>query len=536
MPAAEKVTRRTSMSCVPSETRRRTGVVLACILCAGLLLRCWGLLWGLPGHDDYHPDEHDYVITHAQTVSFAKPDPGFINYPSFLCYSTAALSGVLRRMGVVREDWQVFLVGRAIVVAYGTLTILAAWALARRLKATTPGALLAALWVAILPLHVWESHIAVTDVMMTFWIVMTLYHSLGLLEAMTWSRCAYVGVCLGLAVGSKYTAAIVALAPLLAMAFAPGAHHRRLAGLAVIGCVSLLCCFAVTPFSFIRFGDLLRAMSYENAHTHGHHLGFSMPADGWQYHRYLYQLAAAWPFSLGLPLFLCAAVGVGWATTQGRRDLGVVLAFAGVFFGVTGSWTFTPLRYYMPVVVLGAILAAVWQGAWIGNPLRSWRFRLACGSIVVALAYTTAFTLSTTRRFADDTRNQADRWFRANLSPPQQVHLFGWHRYTGFLRNDRRFHQHAESSLNHAAGLATNDLIEVTSLHYLRWKRHGNKKGEALYAQLQTIPRAFTCVVKFDAPFLNRDFYGTLDPMFRSYFISPTIEIYRRITDTATMQ
>lgn len=524
------------MSCVPSITRRRTWAILAGILFTGMLLRCWGLLWGLPERDDLHPDEHDYVIKYAQTVSFAKPDPGFINYPSFLCYSTAALSGVLRRTGVIREDWQVFPVGRAIVAAYGTLTILAAWALARRLKASTPGALLAALWVAILPLHVWESHIAVTDVMMTFWIVMTLHHSLGLLEAMTWSRCAYVGVCLGLAVGSKYTAAMVAVAPLLAMAFAPGARHRRLAGLAVIGCVSLLCCFAVTPYSFIRFGDLLNAMSYETAHTHGHHLGFSLPADGWQYHRYLYQLVAAWPFSLGLPLLLCAAAGVGWAAAQWRRDLGVVLAFAGVFFGVTGSWTLTPLRYYMPLVVLWAILAAVWQGAWIGHPLRSWRFRLACGSIVVAFVYTTAFTISTTRRFTDDTRIQADRWFRANRSPQQKVHIFGWSRYTGFLNNNRNFHQHAEPGLLKAKGLATNDLIEITSLHSLRWKRHGIHGYEALYAKVQSNPNVFTCVAKFDAPFLNRDFYGTLDPMFRSYFISPTIEIYRRTTDTATMR
>jgi hypothetical protein len=98
------------------------------------------------------------------------------------------------------------------------------------------------------------------------------------------------------------------------------------------GCVSLLCCFAVTPYSFIRFGDLLNAMSYETAHTHGHHLGFSMPADGWQYHRYRYQLAAAWPFSFGLPLFLCAAAGVGWAAAHWQSASQAGRMFVSVTF------------------------------------------------------------------------------------------------------------------------------------------------------------------------------------------------------------
>ncbi len=70
--------------------------VLLVILIVGLGFRVWGLSWGLPERPDIHPDEHDHVLKYALAVSWKHPDPGFLNYPSFLCYSTALLHGALK--------------------------------------------------------------------------------------------------------------------------------------------------------------------------------------------------------------------------------------------------------------------------------------------------------------------------------------------------------------------------------------------------------------------------------------------------------
>lgn len=516
--------------------KTKTWLVLAALLVLGAGLRFWGIWWGLPERYDLHPDESAYVIRHAMEVSTAHLDPGFLNYPSFLCYTIAILRAIFQGLfGWGGETWQVYLIGRAVSALYGALTVPVAFFLARRMGAGSAGALLAACWAAILPLHVWESHVAVTDIMMTFWVLLTLWAAVGMVQAgrFKWGPCLAAGIFLGLGTGSKYTAALVGIAPLAAVVFGKWSWRDAVKGLVVVGVASLVACFIVTPYSFIRFPDLLKAMAYENAHTHGHHLGFSNPADGPQYRNYLYQLVAAAPFSFGIVLYLCAIAGMAWAAFRHSRSDKVVLAFWLVFFGVTGSWSFTPLRYYMPLVIIGAVYAGVWMGEWLAcEEGAAWRKRIALVVALLAAGYTGMFTISTTRRFSCDTRVQADEWMRGNLGANQKVHVFGWRHYTGFLDAGRDFRMlsHKEAYLSTAESISPSDLIEITSLHYLRWYRHGDKRYMAVYEAVRDPGGHFKCVATFDAPFLNRDFYGRLDPMFRSYFISPTIEIYRRKT------
>ena len=502
---------------------------LAGIVVLGLLLRFWGLAWGLPERIDLHPDEHEYVVQHALNVSWQRPDPGFINYPSFLCYSTALLHGALKRLDPARPDWKAYAEGRAISAAYGTLTILVVFFLARRLGGNAKGALLAALWMALLPLNVWESHVAVTDVMMTFWTLLALLASVRLFEDPCLRRAVWAGLCAGLATGSKYTAAIVCLAPFVALLLADLTWKRRIQWLLVAAACALAACFVVTPFSFLRLGDTLKALAYENAHTHGFHPGFSLPADGWQYHRFVYQFVAAWPFSLGFPLYLAALAGTAWFARRKDRRKWILLAFGAVWFLETGSMTLVPLRYYHPLLALGALFAGMWLGAELDRPAGTGRRRAGLAAVLLVAAYTFAFTWSTARRYPHDTRVAAAQWLKTYMQQDQVLHVIGWKHYQGFPNDTAgTVQEHVESALTHlhAHTVGTNDLIEVSSLSYLRWERHHVKEYMRMYKRLGLHPEVFEPVAKFDSPFLNRDVYGKLDPMFRCYFVAPTLEFY----------
>ncbi|HWR98118.1 MAG TPA: glycosyltransferase family 39 protein [Candidatus Methanoperedens sp.] len=505
---------------------RNRSLLLAAVTLLALAFRFWGIRWGAPSRIDLHPDEFDYVLKYAQRVSLGHLDPGFLNYPSFMMYLIAASSWVLRRLGLLHEVWQMHVVGRGWSALFGAAAAPATYLLARELGARAPGALLAALWTALLPLHVWESHIAVTDVMMTFWITITLWAAVRLLRRDRWHDWALAGAALGLATGSKYTAALATAAIVLAAALSPVPLHRKARGLATAGACALVCCFIVTPYSFIRFPDTLAALAYERRHTSGSHFGFSVPAAGPQYHRYLYQLVAAWPFSLGLGLYLSAAAGTLWGAATLDRRKAVVLGFALLFFGVTGSWTLTPIRYYQPILMVAVLFAGLWQGAWLASHV-TWRRVTAAAAVLVAAGYTTLFTWQTTHRFSHETRVEAARWLAGQLGAGSRLLVLGWGRYLALPAPETGIDIKGESEriLAEPEKLAAYDLVETSSLVSRRYYRHGDGGGIALYEGLKD-PQHFRLVQRFDAPFVNKALYAKLDPMFEGYFLSPTLEFY----------
>ncbi len=123
-------------------------------------------------------------------------------------------------------------------------------------------------------------------------------------------------------------------------------------------------------------------MAFEYDHVHSLHYGFSLPAVGWQYHKYVYELCAGFPFSLGFALYGSAVAGSVWVLWHLRRETVVVLAFAVPFFAILAHWTFVPLRYQLPVLVVGAALAGMWQAAWLESASRT-RQALAAATVLV---------------------------------------------------------------------------------------------------------------------------------------------------------
>ena len=502
---------------------------LLAIFLLALALRVWGIGWGLPARTDLHPDEHDYVMTHALELSLHNLDPGWYNYPAFLMYLTAIGSGILRHLGWLTQDWQCYIVGRFITALLGSATCIVMFRLARALGGSVSAGLLAALWMALLPLSVWECHVAITDPVMTFWTSLTVLLSVRLIGNTRPLDFAMAGASLGLAVASKYTAAIAVVAIITGTLGSRIAWQRMFAGLVIAGIASLAFAFAATPYSFIHFDRLREAMAYEHNHTVGHHFGFSVPADGWQYHRFLYQLFAAWPFSLGFALYACSAAGAVWALLKPDRRKLVPLVFAAAFFAVTGSWTLTPIRYYMPVVVLGTVFAALWL-AELFESQSAFHRRAAIVIGVATLAYTGIFTGQTAARYAHETRDVAGRWLDQNFMTNQTMLACGWTRY---LALPSQFPPSAiiggrdDHMVRKLRGDETFDLIQISSLVFERHYRHGERDWIKAYNRLRDPAGPFKLVAKFDSDFINKNLYMKLDPMFGGYFVSPTLEFYR---------
>ena len=153
------------------------------IAALALGLRLYGLRFGLPAV--YNPDE---VAIMSRTLAFAKGDlnPHNFLYPSFYFYALFAWEGLTAVLAVATraldslpafqrefflDPTRVFVAGRLLTALLGTATVIATGFLGARIGAAFLGPI-AAILLAVAPLHVLNSHYVKHDVPVTLLIVL----------------------------------------------------------------------------------------------------------------------------------------------------------------------------------------------------------------------------------------------------------------------------------------------------------------------------------------------------------------------------
>jgi hypothetical protein len=405
---------------------RRSVLTLAAVCVLGFGLRVVGLQYGLPAV--YNPDEASIM---ARALSFARGtlNPHNFLYPTFYFYVLFAwvgaylawvwLSGRVASLGALQQLYftdptGIYTAGRALGVAAGTATIVGLYRLAARLTDHRT-ALAAAIFMAVSPLHVRDSHYVKHDVPATLAIVVAYL-------AMTriWPcvgpkgprqrNTLLAGAACGIAFSTHYYCVFLAipLALTIVQAWKPIGWISCLCQLTLGALTSLVVFLALSPFLLVEpltaWRDITanRQIVIDRAVAAG---AFGPAA------RYLEML---WRDTLGQPVAVLGLVGVVWmlAAAPGRAIL--LLAFPVPFLLFIAN-TAPASRYLNPVVPFLALFAA-WSlsnlATRIGgtSPAFLW--------IAVALAAAPGFQASVRsdvflRR--DDTRTLAERYIEANL-------------------------------------------------------------------------------------------------------------------------
>jgi hypothetical protein len=224
-----------------------------------------------------------------------------------------------------------------------------------------------------------------TDVPMTFAVVLTLVLSLRASERPTVRAFLAAGAAAGLAAGIKYNALVAFSMPLVAAFAADGARPRttRVAALLAAAAACVGAFFVTTPFALIDLPAFLN--------------GFGTQASGYTprpvsadaswliYAKHLSQ-AFGWPAAL---LALGGALLAMVRTVAGpdRVRWALLLAFPAVYFYLINGWGVMFARYALPLVPF----IAVWAGiavAWLARrledaPVPSAARRAAIAIIVV---------------------------------------------------------------------------------------------------------------------------------------------------------
>ena len=348
---------------------RPFAAALAVVMAAGFLLRVWNLGSGIPFAVGI--DEPAIMTTVVRILKSGSFNPHFFEYPTGYVYVQVGTAIVNFLVGAMRHSWKAveqvgpsdfYLWGRFVTAAIGTATI----ALVYRagLRWGPRAGLAAAAVLAVMPMHVRESHFVLTDVPMTFAVTLTLVLSLRAAERPSLGAWLAAGAAAGLAAGIKYNGLMAFSMPLLAALAARRAGLPRAAALLAAGAACVGAFFVTTPFALIDLPAFLNGFGTQAAAFTPRPR--SSEASWVIYAKHLRQ-AFGWPAALlGVGGMLLAAYRA--FAGPDRLKWALLLVFPAVYFYLINGWGFMFARYALPTVPFIALWAAI-AGVWLADRL-----------------------------------------------------------------------------------------------------------------------------------------------------------------------
>jgi len=475
----------------PDHARRWVWAGLAAVLLGGLWLRLWGVRQGLPFV--YNVDEYEHFVPIAVEM-FAKGTLNphyFANPPAFtyllhllfdLYYGGA--HGAVRALALHPSG--VYTLARVSVAVLGTVALWLLYLTGARLLGRAVGLLAAAIEaVAFLP--VYYGHLALNDVPTLVPATLSLLGTAGVLRKGRVRDYLLAGVGLGLACATKYTAGIVIVPLLVAIAvrcLPRGVDgHLKLARRALVGTllagISALAAFVIAnPYALLDYHSFHAELVHQSTLSAESQGKLGAPKEG----GLIYYL---WSFTWGLG-WAPALAALGGAVTVWRRErrLGWLLVPAALLFiafmGLQGRYFGRWLMPIFPVVCLLAAVFVVQVIGWAGRELTGPAPRIALSVLLVTALLIQGLVYSIhagTVLARADTRNLTRSWMLAHIPAgakivAEPVELEEWAREvkpgTSTEHNPYRWHLYPSLSPRIAANgtIASAYLPEVGLENY----------------------------------------------------------------------
>jgi hypothetical protein len=426
----------------PLTPRWLSRATLGVLLAGALLLRAWGIQFGLPHL--YYWDEPSIV---SKSVQFGTGDldPHFYMYPALFMYVVfgvigayfvgARLTGHFHSAQDLAVEYlldpsNVYLAARATTAVLGTATVALTYLLGSRLWGKRVG-LLGALFLAVAFIHTSNSHVAIADIPQGFLIVAACLPLLQVLRRGLLRDYALAGALIGLGMATKYLAGMLLLSLVVAHCLGPRVRDRsmnlssRWAPLLLGFAAALGGFFAGSPFTLLNFREFLAAFATQKQMSEG--------GSGSSIGYLLFRLI---PADFGWPLAVAALLGLvvllGRVLRTRDREALLLLVFPTVYLAFVARYPSIFPRYLVPVEPFLALLAAVAVEAGFSALARRAGSRVALGALSVTCAVLVFLPLRNDLRWDRmlsaevDTRTQALRWAEANIpgGTPVALHKF----------------------------------------------------------------------------------------------------------------
>ncbi len=300
--------------------RKLSNLWLYLIVTIAIVLR---VLFFWHGHPFvFHPDEPT-VVRSALEVRFY-PNPGHFDWPHLYIYINyivymifAFVRNILSTSGLVTEgplfdETTIFYyLTRVLSGVLGGLTVIPVYLTAKTFFNSSRVGLLAGLVIALMPLHVWNSHLALIDVPMIFFVSWVLYFGAQIYTTRNLRYYILAGIFVGLAASTKYHGAFSGI-------FIAVVHFidyksfwknlRELYKAIIAGIVSLLGFLVGTPYALIDFTTFIRTDGPKGAlwqFTNVGHVPFTT-----QVGKFIYNLFIRIPDDIGYTFAVVLVLGL----------------------------------------------------------------------------------------------------------------------------------------------------------------------------------------------------------------------------------
>lgn len=547
----------------PRNERLRDRPAMLCglllIVTAAALLRALGITFGLPNF--YVPSEAWYSSEATAMLSRRSILPASYGPSSSTLYLACLVAMVFDPIfGGVSDPVSICILTRCVVLLLGVLSVVLVFAIGRRMFGIEAG-LLAAMLLAVAPLHVTCSRYLQPEVPFVFVVLLATFACLRALTDKSWQWFLLSAVCAGLALSFSWQALpllpLVFAPPLIAFAAAlparysrddsnfrwyllswnPGEHiipmfRRAIPGLGLLIMSALLS----MPFILSDFADFSAALGAKSSAWFASLGRLWSPASDFL----MYHFSTSLWDALSIPPAVLAILGCGWLMARRRlEDIALIylvlltyliaefslprdpifpdekflvcVPFLALAFGAAGSalyrWflSLPSKRWTIPKRLRTEVIEAV---------PHSWRIQSLLLIAVLTLAQAAIQNVRMGLSITDDTRAQAADWLEAKPSRHVGV-VVDSKKYNPALNSGRYTVFDAQESgaqLSARGVLASNaDYLLLSSLYEKYLVTFGAARARYLY---QRLVDAFAPAAIFERPNYS---YGYHNPRISIY-------------------
>ena len=421
-------------------------ILLTLIIALGFTIRIWAIGYNLPYI--YNLDEMQIIGPIMDNFFRGDLNPHWFEQPgSALMYILFGAIGIYYNLGHLLGNFPaipsflnsfhsdptaIFLIGRTVTVLFGTSSILMVFLIARRCF-NKPTALIAAIFLAVSPMHITHSRIIRTDITASFFILLAVYFMIRFVDTGRLYAIIISGLSAGISTATKYPSAAIML-PLLIFLYlyAPGKTDsgnapsrnmvrgmRNYFRLIVLVAACAVGFIISSPFTIIDYQQTLAELQFLRFHEPAGypHIGIM--------EKFIWYLNGVIRYAAGgVIIQLLALTGLVAAIISGKKKQYLLISILLIIFLILFIINTRQPRYIIPLLPFIAIFAG--RGLYLGlkSLLGRWRYfssGLALASILIALIPAIRANQNNRTIMLKDTRTICKEWVEDNIPPGSRI-------------------------------------------------------------------------------------------------------------------